>query len=244
MAGRSTCASHSMVSTRRLHRGNEGHLVLRTAPALASRQFAAQVGVINLHPSVQLPRSIPLTHHVHQLVFDQPGGLVTHAQMALGFEGRDVVLGLGQQVHAQEPGGQRQLGGLEDRAAHHRRLFPAHCTLSTASRSTPCGQRCNAASRHIQDKRIRSASAEQRPLRGFHLGSVPLHELRHRQALRKLYFVDSHRASPSLKTRPLFTPAGSPDAPAELCGKSGRRKTPPLRRTTTPSPRRLARVNP
>lgn len=45
--------------------------------------------------------------------------------MALEFEGRDVVFGLGQQVHGQEPGGQWQFGGLEDRLAHDRCLLPA-----------------------------------------------------------------------------------------------------------------------
>ena len=39
---------------RRLHRGDERHLVLRAAPGLAARALAAQVGVVDLHPAVEL----------------------------------------------------------------------------------------------------------------------------------------------------------------------------------------------
>ena len=80
---------------RGLHRGDERDLVLRAAPNLAARALATEVGVVNLHPAVELARVLTRTHDLHELVFHQPGGLVANAQVAYEFERGDVVLGLG-----------------------------------------------------------------------------------------------------------------------------------------------------
>lgn len=61
-----------------LHRSNERHLALRAASALAARQFATEIGVVDLDPPIQLTRRFPLAHDLHQLVLEQPGSLVTH----------------------------------------------------------------------------------------------------------------------------------------------------------------------
>lgn len=101
----------------RLYRGDERHLVLRSPPGLTARALAAQVGVIDLHPAVELASVFTNAHDLHKLVLDEPGGLVANAQVAHEFEGGDFVLGLGQQVHGREPARKSQIGRLVDRAA-------------------------------------------------------------------------------------------------------------------------------
>ena len=112
-----------------LHRGDERHLVLRAATALAPGALATEVGVVDLHAPVEHARVLALAHDLHELVLHEPGALVANAQVTLELQRRDVVLGLGEQVHGQEPACQRQLGGFEDRAADGTALVaaPAHC---------------------------------------------------------------------------------------------------------------------
>ena len=78
--------------------------------------LAAEVGVIDLHPPGELPGVLALAHDLHDLVLHQPGRGIGNAEVALELQRGDVVLGLRDQVHRHEPGGQRQLAGLEDRA--------------------------------------------------------------------------------------------------------------------------------
>ena len=57
--------------------------------------------------------------------------------MAHEFEGGDVVLGLDQQVHRQEPARQRQLGRLEDGATDDAALVPAAGALQVQPTLAP-----------------------------------------------------------------------------------------------------------
>ena len=57
---------------------------------------------------------------------------VANAHVTLDLQRRDVVLGLGEQVHGQEPACQRQLGGFEDRAADGAALVTAGAALPVA----------------------------------------------------------------------------------------------------------------
>ena len=84
-------------------RGDERPLVLRATPGPKSRALAAEVGVIDLHPAVELSAVFTHAHHIHELVLHEPGGLVAPPHMAHQFERRDVVLGLGQQMQGSEP---------------------------------------------------------------------------------------------------------------------------------------------
>ena len=47
-------ATHRLAVVGGLHRGDERHLVLRAAAGLAARALAAEVGVVDLHPAVEL----------------------------------------------------------------------------------------------------------------------------------------------------------------------------------------------
>src|SRR5206468_718798 len=116
----------------RLHRGDERHLVLRPATALAARALATQVGVVDLHAPLEHARVLALAHDLHELVFHEPGALVANAQVTLELQRRVVVLGLGEQVHGQTPAGQRQFGRLEDRAANGAALVTARPALPVA----------------------------------------------------------------------------------------------------------------
>jgi hypothetical protein len=59
------------------------------------------------------------------LLVQQPGGRVAHAQITLQGQRRDPRLGLADEMDGQEPGGQRQLGMLHHRAGRRRSLMPA-----------------------------------------------------------------------------------------------------------------------
>ncbi len=96
---------------RGLHRSDKRHLVLRALPGLAARALAAQVGVGDFDPAVELAIVFTHAHDLHERVLHEPGGLVENPQVAHQLEGRHVVLGLAQQVHGQEPAREPQLGG-------------------------------------------------------------------------------------------------------------------------------------
>ena len=118
-----------------LHRSDEGGFAFGAATAFTwlSRSLAAQIGVIHLHPTAQRLGPIALHHHLHEFVFDRPGGVVGHAKSSHQFHGRDTVLGLGEVVDGAKPDGQRQLGGVEDRACGDRTLG---ATISTLNQRT------------------------------------------------------------------------------------------------------------
>ena len=179
---------------RGLHRGDEGHLVLRATARLAAGALATQVGVVNLYPSFKAARGLALLHHLHQLLLDQPGRLVAHAQVPRQFQGRHGVLGLRQQMHGEIPHCQRQLGRLEHRSGRHRGLTATGGTLPvrpTVMHETTV--RLLAAAR--TDETLRPARRYQR-LVALRFRSVRLEKLRHRQSFLELDPVDSHDASP------------------------------------------------
>ena len=53
-------------------------------------------------------------HHLHELVLERPGRGLGNAQLAGELQARDGVLGLGKQVHGQEPDPERKFGAVED----------------------------------------------------------------------------------------------------------------------------------
>ena len=70
----------------------------------------AEVGVVDFHPAVELAALLAQAHGLHDFVFDEPGRVVAHPELAHQLQRRDVVLRLGEQLHGQEPARQRQLG--------------------------------------------------------------------------------------------------------------------------------------
>ena len=193
---------------------DEGDLVLRAAPDLASRALAPEVGVVDLHPALELARVLALAHHLHELVLHEPGGLVANPQVALEFKRGDVVLGLGQQVHRQEPARQRQLGRLKDRAADDAALVPAGGALEVQP-PLASERAAVAAPARRTGKALGSARVDQRRL-ATRFTAVPIHEFGHRKPGLKLHSVHRHR-SPPVSVNLFFAPSGSLDETAELC---------------------------
>ena len=149
-----------------LHRSDEGYLVLRTPAALAAGQLPTQISVVDLNATVELARFFPHRHDLHQLVFQQPGGLVAHPQVTFEFQRRYAVLRLTQQMHTQKPVCQWQLRGVENRPADCSGLFSAHRTLPVMQSLALEGAMVRTA--RTSDKQTRQTSAKQPMLRGIY----------------------------------------------------------------------------
>ena len=144
----------------------------------------------------------------------EPGGLVANTQVALEFKRGDIVLGLGQQVHRQEPARQRQLGRLKDRAADDAALVPAGSALEVQPPFAPKRAAVAAPARRT-GKALGPARFDQRRLATL-LTAVPVHEFGHRKPGLKLHSVHRH-CSPPVSVNPFSETSGSLDEPAELC---------------------------
>jgi len=109
--------------------GHERHLVLRSAPGLAAAALAAQVGIVDLHLTVEGVARLALHHRLHHLVVDEPGCRVAHPEVTLEGQRRQPGLGLADEVDRQEPGGQRQLGALHQGVGDQRGLVATGAAL-------------------------------------------------------------------------------------------------------------------
>jgi hypothetical protein len=121
--------------------------------------------------------------------------------VAFELKGRDVVLGLGEQVHGHEPARQRQLGGLENRAADDAALVPANGALPVAA---PGAQEHRVPARFTvrAGKTLRPACRNQRRL-ALVFGAVSVQELGHRKSGLKLNSIHRHGVPP-VSVRPLL----------------------------------------
>lgn len=186
-----------------LHRCHKRHLVLRAAASLAAGTPPAQVGIVDHDAPIEFAALFAPAHRFHDLVLEQPGAAIGHAQLALELQGRDVVLGLREQLHRQEPARQGQLGRLEHRAADQ-------AALLCAVRALPVAQGV-AHERGSSRPRARRALEAARPARrlqrrlALRFGSIQLQELRHRQSRLKLHSVHRHGAPP-VSMRPSSAP--------------------------------------
>ncbi len=189
-----------------LHYRNERHLVLRTAAALAVRALAAEVGVVDLHAPGELARVFAQPHDLQQLVLDEPCRGVRRAQVAFELERRNVVLGLCEQVHSEEPTGQRQLRRLEDRSSDDAALVAALGAVPVQPALSPKRATRGTATRRAGEA-LRPVRGDQRRLR-LRLGPLLLHELGHRQSSLMLHAVHRH-GSPPIVVNPSFRLTGS-----------------------------------
>jgi hypothetical protein len=96
-----------------LHGHDDGDLVVGAAPTRAANKFATQVRIIDLDAPVEFAPVFAHAHGLQDLVFHQPGTPVAHPELAHQLQGRDVVLGLAEQLQREKPAHQRQLAGLE-----------------------------------------------------------------------------------------------------------------------------------
>jgi hypothetical protein len=108
---------------------DDGDLILRSATSLAARELSAEAGAIDLDLSPQQVGLLTISHRPQNLVVQQPSRVVLHAQVAAKFERGDSGFGLADQERGPKTSGQRQFGGLDDRAGHERGLMAAVATL-------------------------------------------------------------------------------------------------------------------
>lgn len=110
-------------------RRHEGRLAGRAAAPLAARTHPAEIGVVHLDPAVERGVRLAPRHHRHDLLLHRPGGRLLDPETAAELDRRDAVLRRHDQVDGCEPGGQRQLGRVEDRARRQRGLRLAAVAL-------------------------------------------------------------------------------------------------------------------
>ena len=70
--------------------------------------FTTEIGIINLHVAGEFVDRIALAHDLHQLLFDEPGGVPLDAELTRQFKACDVVLGARYEMHGEEPLGERR----------------------------------------------------------------------------------------------------------------------------------------
>lgn len=171
--------------------GHERDLVLRTSARFTAHALATEVGVVNLNDALESVDALARGHGAVDLVVQQPGGGVAHAELALHRQRRQTRLGLADQVDGQEPRGQRQLGVLEQAAGGQRGLMPAADALEQTPR---------AVTNHVVRVAAAAWAAEAAgPAGGFQrrgavrLGAKAAKELGQRHAGLELDSVEGHR---------------------------------------------------
>ena len=193
--GRAEAVDHAQLHHHRLairgdlHGCQQRRLVRRAPPALATGVLAAQIGVVQLHGALQPVALITLPHGLHELVLEQPGGVVVDAQLAPQLQGRDAALGLGEEVDGKEPNAQRQLGGLEDGAGEQGELALAVVALEGGPAGGEAAEAGAAAAGAVEA--VGPAGGEE-GLLALRLGAVVLEELGQAEAFLELDFVLGH----------------------------------------------------
>ena len=180
-----------------LYGSNKGCFVGRLAPAVdVPLAFAAQVSVVDFHTALQRARFFAQQHGLHQLVLEQPGSSVGHADLAAQRQGTEGVFVLRQQVHGLEPLGQWHFGVLHDGARNAGALVAADKAFpQQAPMAVACMEKPFAAA-------VRAAPAP-RPACCHHssfalgLTAVAVMKLRPRQTMLELDDVLGHHTPPA-----------------------------------------------
>ena len=195
---------------------DERGLVRRAAPGRLPVAFPAPVHVFDLDHATEAVLRVALEHDLQQLVLHAPSRLVGHPELTLELQRGDAVFLLGEQIHGQEPDGQRQLAVGKDRSRGERGLVAAVSALQQSARrnrAVPLGVAALRA-----DEPVRPALGEQH--RGtLLLAAVRGDKLRKTQTLLKLDGVLGHQPTPRCSTRFQDAPAGGSNRePAEFHG--------------------------
>ena len=112
-----------------LDRRHDRRLARRTAAPFAAVVLPAEIGIVDLDPSLQALCGVPLHHRLHQFVLDLPGGGLGDAKPAAQLDAGDAALTLSEVVHSAKPGAQRHLSRRKNRSGDHRCLPSTGATL-------------------------------------------------------------------------------------------------------------------
>lgn len=129
----------------------DGSLALASTPTLQGtvfpvfRRFGGEETLVYLHVPMKAVARIPLAHHVTELVYHFPYGLVMlAAQLPLDFPGRYGTLGRRQEKHRGEPVTHGQVASLHHRAGTERGLMIATAAYPRLVRLVPIQVRTTA----------------------------------------------------------------------------------------------------
>lgn len=111
----------------------EGDLILRATARFTAGSLAAEVCVVHLHRARRAMLRLTLGHCRNEFVMHQPGGRVTHADVALESQSRQPGLRLADEVDRKNPLRQRQLGSAKQRACGQRGLTMACMAMKQRS---------------------------------------------------------------------------------------------------------------
>ena len=189
--------AHRLALGRGLHGDNDRRLAGRAAAAFATGAFATEIGIVDLDPTGQAFARIPLHHHLHELVFELPGGVLGHTEAAAECEAGDPALALRQVVHGAEPSAQRHLGRGENRAGDQRGLPSAGRALVEVAGLDDAVLLPAAAG---ADKAARPAPAKH-SLPAPILASVKFIEARLAEPFLKLNAIPRHASTPPASSR-------------------------------------------
>jgi len=170
------------------HGRNKRRLAGRAAAALAAPALAAPERVVDLYRTGQRLAVVTLAHGFHDLVLEQPGGVVGHTKVPGQGHRRNPGLALCEQKNRQKPVGQGQFGVLEQRSGRQRRLMMAAMALNQrASLQLTAG----IVPAFRAAKTLGPAQLEQRcPAGGF--GAIFFEEFRQAQTFLKLNRISGH----------------------------------------------------
>src|SRR4029450_9490992 len=84
------CSQAEWENVQKTRDGDDERDFVGRSPPHFSRLFAAQIGIIDLDVARKLVGGIALAHDLHQLLFDEPGGIAFHTQLAGELEGGDI----------------------------------------------------------------------------------------------------------------------------------------------------------
>lgn len=140
-------------------------------------------------------KQVNLLHGAVDLVVQQPGGGIAHAQVSLESQGRDAGLGLTDEVDGQKPGRQRQLGVLHQGASGQRGLKAAAAALVELAGALHHQIVLRAGALRAA-KPLRPTRALER-LGALRFGAEVAQKRRDRHAVLELDLVAGHQDSPS-----------------------------------------------
>ena len=122
-----------------LHGDNDRRLAGRAAAAFATGASATERGIVDLDPTGKAFARIPLHHHLHELVFELPGGVLGHTEASSRLAIPPLLCV--RWVHGAEPSAQRHLGRGENRAGDQRGLPSAGRALVEVAGASACRSR-------------------------------------------------------------------------------------------------------
>ncbi len=182
---------------------HKGDFVLRAPARFASGALPTEVGVIQLHRTTEQSSGLLARHGAVDLVLQQPGGGIAHAQVSLEGQRRNSGLGLADEVDGQKPGGQRHLGVFHQGPRGQRGLKAAAAALVELAGALRHKIVLRAGALRAA-KPLRPTRALER-LGALRFGAKVAQKLRDRHAVLELDSVAGHRGSPStreLRLRP------------------------------------------